>query len=384
MQASQHFHIDVGGDSEMGGAGGLRNRKIIYYPREKFPEKPKPKNVSTTVARTMQMDFFIQPYGFVWTIFSALIVILSLYELLMVPIVIAWPFLTNPGMFVWDYTVDLIFLFDMFLLFYVAQTPKTYYLATDRQHIVLNYAWGWFIVDFTASVPIDLFIWAANGTQARNFTRLLKLVHIFRLYRALHLLAQRVKERWNSYNEQWILYNPNIERMIGLTLFVYIVCSAAGALWITYSNTVGFGSSFFAAPLSLSGQSFGSQYLFAFYWAFYSLFGLSLISHRPSSIAETFFSLVMGVMGLVIFIALIAEFTNLLRVMDSHRARWMEAQQRLNFSQKRKEVQQWLRAMLNAEPLFKGCEPAVIHSLALRFVPISSSLPSHSSSSPQV
>lgn len=44
----------------------------------------------------------------------------------------------------------------------------------------------------------------------------------------------------------------------------------------------------------------------------------------------------------------------------------MEAQQRLNFSQKRKEIQQWLRAMINAEPLFKGCEPGVIHSLAMR------------------
>lgn len=44
----------------------------------------------------------------------------------------------------------------------------------------------------------------------------------------------------------------------------------------------------------------------------------------------------------------------------------MEAQQRLNFSQKRKEVQQWLRAMVNAEPLFRAVEPAVVHSLAMR------------------
>ncbi len=51
---------------------------------------------------------------------------------------------------------------------------------------------------------------------------------------------------------------------------------------------------------------------------------------------------------------------------DAHRARWMEAQQRLNFSQKRKEVQQWLRAMVHAEPLFRGAEPGVVHSLAMR------------------
>lgn len=148
-----------------------------------------------------------------------------------------------------------------------------------------------------------------------------------------------------------------------MTLFIYILCSTAGALWIAYSVAAGFGASFFTAPISLAGQPFGAQYLYAFYWAFYALFGTALLAHRPSTVGETFFSLTLAVLGLVIFIGLLAEVANLLRVMDAHRSRWMEAQQKLNFSQKRKEVQQWLRAMLNAEPLFKGCEPAVIHSL---------------------
>ena len=43
-------------------------------------------------------------------------------------------------------------------------------------------------------------------------------------------------------------------------------------------------------------------------------------------------------MGLCLIVALVAELANLLHVMDQHRARWMEAQQRINFSQKRKEV----------------------------------------------
>lgn len=187
-------------------------------------------------------------------------------------------------------------------------------------------------------MPLDLFVWAANGTQARDFTRLLKLIHIFRLYRALHTLAQRVKERWNTYNEKWILYNPSIERFGALVLFVYIICSVAGCFYFTYSFAVGFGSDLFVAPVSLLSQSFGTQYLYGFFWAFYSLFGISLLAHRPVVIGEIFFSLVMAVIGLSLIVALIAELSNLLHTMDSHRARWMEAQQRLNFSQKRKEV----------------------------------------------
>lgn len=364
--ASQHFHIDVGGNEGGEGKSDFSSRKVIYYPRELLPQKPRAKDVTGLVGRTPLPGFFIQPYGFVWVIWSALIAILSLYELLMVPIVIAWPFLGNPGMYVWDYVVDTLFIFDVFLQFYVALTPHTYYLVTDRTTITLRYAWGWFPVDVVASMPLDLFVWAANGYQARNFTRLLKLLHIFRLYRALHALASRVKERWNTFNEKWVLYNPNIERFVGLALFIYLMCSIAGSFWITYSTAVGFGSSFFAAPITLSGQSFGAQYLYAFYWAFYAYFGLSTLSLRPSTIGETFFALVMGILGLGMIVALVAELANLMRVMDNHRSRWMEAQQRLNFSQKRKEVQQWLRAMLNSEPLFKAVDPAVIHALAIR------------------
>lgn len=46
-------------------------------------------------------------------------------------------------MYVWDYVVDALFIFDVFLLFYVAQTPHTYYLVTDRKSLVLSYSWGW-------------------------------------------------------------------------------------------------------------------------------------------------------------------------------------------------------------------------------------------------
>ncbi len=104
---------------------------------------------------------------------------------------------------------------------------------------------------------------------------------------------------------------------------------------------------------------------------------------RPLFIGEMFFALVMAIIGLCILVALVAgaivfevvvfrsshknlELANLLHVMDQHRARWMEAQQRLNFSQKRKEVQQWLVATLNAEPIFRGLDPNVVRALAIR------------------
>lgn len=76
-----------------------------------------------------------------------------------------------------------------------------------------------------------------------------------------------------------------------------------------------FGASFFTAPISLAGQAFGAQYLYAFYWAFYALFGAALLAHRPQTVGETFFSLALAVLGLAIAVGLVAEVVNLLRVM---------------------------------------------------------------------
>ncbi len=52
--ASQHFHIDVGGDDA---ASGSNTRKIIYYPREKIPDKPRAKDVSGVMARSALLDW---------------------------------------------------------------------------------------------------------------------------------------------------------------------------------------------------------------------------------------------------------------------------------------------------------------------------------------
>ncbi len=84
----------------------------------------------------------------------------------------------------------------------------------------------------------------------------------------------------------------------------------------------GFGASFFAAPLALAGQPFGAQYLYAFYWAFYALFGAALLAHRPQTVGETFFSLTLAVLGLALAVALVAEAVNLLRVMVGGREGW--------------------------------------------------------------
>jgi len=184
-------------------------------------------------------------------------------------------------------------------------------------------------------------------------------------------------------------------------LFVYIICSVAGCFYFTYSFAVGFGSSYFAAPVVLLNQSFGTQYLYGFYWAFYSLFGLTLVSHRPVGIGEIFFSLVMvgtcrccfgffkkkakkGCDWVVLDCGSgggagqsAARDGPSSRALDGVSAAAQFFSETKGGTKQSKccilfdpvcsfQVQQWIVAVLNAEPVFRGLEPAVIRSLAMR------------------
>jgi len=284
----------------------------------------------------------------------------------MVPFVVAFKFLGNAGLWTWDYIVDFLFIVDIGLLFFVARAPKTYYLITDKTRIQLYYAWGWFMVDFIASFPMDVWVWIAFGVRDRNYTRFLKVFHFFRLYRGINQLMKKGREKENLTSEKWILLNPNIERFADFLIFFYLVVHYGACLWITYGNVVGFGTSAFQPPLSLSGAGFGSQYLNALWWSFYSIVGPFSLLHRPVSIGETFFSCLLGIFGLIFFIGLTAMLVNLLKTVDEHRSQWQKNQMDINVSHKKKVSQEWLLIQLASEPLFEGVGLDVLNALAAR------------------
>ena len=191
------------------------------------------------------------------------------------------------------------------------------------------------------------------------------------------------REKENLTSEKWIMLNPNIERFSGLLILFYLVVHYGACLWITYGNVVGFGTSAFPPPLSLSGAAFGSQYLNALHWSLYSIIGPFSLIHRPSSIGETFFSALLGIFGLgkkkkknhkfflkkkfpVFFVGLTALLVNLLKTIDEHKSQWYKNQMEINISHKRKMAREWLLIQLASEPLFEGISLEVLHALSAR------------------
>ena len=125
---SQIETSDDGEGIELGKMGKGENQAMLAH-------KPPPKKIDSFEIKINELNHFIHPYGFFWTFWTFLIILLCIYELLMVPFVVAWNFLGNGGLYAFDYIVDTVFVVDIALIFFVARAPRTYYLVTDRTRI---------------------------------------------------------------------------------------------------------------------------------------------------------------------------------------------------------------------------------------------------------
>ena len=87
--------------------------------------------------------------------------------------------------------IDLIFLFDMIVIFNSAFYTVDLDIVDDRKKIFLNYFKGWFLIDLLAIIPFDYILNASSfNSLARvaRFGRLYKLVKLTRLLRLLRVL----------------------------------------------------------------------------------------------------------------------------------------------------------------------------------------------------
>lgn len=62
-----------------------------------------------------------------------------------------------------NYTIDALFLVDIFINFNTAYKDEINNIVDDRKTVAKTYLTGWFIIDFLSIFPLDLIIVASNG-----------------------------------------------------------------------------------------------------------------------------------------------------------------------------------------------------------------------------
>lgn len=86
-----------------------------------------------------------------------------------------------------NYSVDLLFLFDIIVNFNLATYNEDMEVVENRIEIAKNYLQGWFAIDLVAIIPFDLM--AATGESSRlvRMSRLGRIYKIFKLVKLVRL-----------------------------------------------------------------------------------------------------------------------------------------------------------------------------------------------------
>ena len=141
--------------------------------------------------RKNQKPWIIYPenrYKGIWDLFMTLVLIITCIQ---TPLDIAFDGDDSAFSEYLDLTINLLFLFDIFVIFNSAYYDNDVDIIDNRKTIARNYIQGWFIVDVLAIVPFDKMINANDYNQLARVARvgrLYKLVKLTRLFRMLKVV----------------------------------------------------------------------------------------------------------------------------------------------------------------------------------------------------
>ena len=76
----------------------------------------------------------------------------------------------------------------MCINFFSAYSDEDQNIIDDHRMIIKNYFKGWFLIDFTANLPINYLYNDESSGQSLRYNKLVRLLRLPRLYRLIRLL----------------------------------------------------------------------------------------------------------------------------------------------------------------------------------------------------
>ena len=136
--------------------------------------------------------FVLSPLGSFMRKWDFLIICALLWTAVVTPAEVAFSRPNLNALFVLNRIVDLFFITDLFINFFLAvPEPKTGHIIYDRRYIAISYLRSWFIIDFLSVIPTDLItIMVEDAYPNANIENLtvLRALRLFRLAKLLRIL----------------------------------------------------------------------------------------------------------------------------------------------------------------------------------------------------
>lgn len=84
--------------------------------------------------------------------------------------------------------VDVLFVFDMVLIFNTAYYDNNYKIIDNRKQIAISYLKTWFGIDIISVTPMELFIKTSNANGLLRITRVGRIIKLIKLAKLLRVL----------------------------------------------------------------------------------------------------------------------------------------------------------------------------------------------------
>ena len=183
-----------------------------------------------------QYKFIIDPKKRPKKIWDFIISLLIFYSVFMDPIRLTFRELDNETYIYFDCIVDLFFLIDLILNFFIPFYEKGI-LVKNSKRIIANYLAKWFLFDLLSSLPFSFVIVIFNNIQEDNslssFKSFLRFSRIYRLLKWTTILRlMKFAKRKTNANELDQDQGNGSVRMLTFTFFLIVILHICTCLWI--------------------------------------------------------------------------------------------------------------------------------------------------------
>jgi hypothetical protein len=132
-------------------------------------------------------------------------------------------------------TIDLIFLADILIIFNTGFIDEDgeFQVVQDYGKIAKRYLTSWFIIDFVAIIPIDLFFGGSNINGIVRITRIGRLYRLIRLTRMMKVLRViKEQSRIMDHMQDHLKIGIGFQRLLFFFLYFIIFTHVFSCFWM--------------------------------------------------------------------------------------------------------------------------------------------------------
>lgn len=290
--------------------------------------------------------FYIHPDSHFRFVLDFLIFLCSFYSMVVTPLILAF---YNTQSFEFRYShfcveifVDCVYLLDLISGFFKAYLDFEERLITSHKKMILNYAYGYMLLDFISAMPFNTIISAktennlwGNGQKYSSYIyensdwKLIRLLIAIRYIKLVKVFSQnKFLEFFKSmFFIKKINLSGTFSRLLKFVTYFYIVSHLLACMWI-YLGRVDYPNWMFFLDM----QDFDEIeiYISGFYFILSTIFTIGYGDIVSKNAYERVFNILLLMVGILIYSYAVSSLSNIIQFVDEPTKRYLKRTEYLN------------------------------------------------------